>query len=213
MMKPVKILYVYDPLCGWCFGFSGVIKKLAEDYASDFEFDVISGGMIVGERAGVLAPKMAEYILSTIPRLETHTGVKFGEIYKQQIASGTLYQSSVKPSIALCVFKDHFPDKAVPFASAIQNAQFVEGKNLEDDQTYLSLITPYNIDPGTFLEQLNSEEYHRKAYEEFNYAQQLGVSGFPAVIAVHKDKYYLVSNGYQSYEQLQPVFEKLKTFE
>lgn len=213
MMKPVKILYVYDPLCGWCFGFSSVIKNLAENYAFDFEFDVISGGMIVGEREGVLAPQMADYILNTIPRLEAHTGVKFGESYKQQIASGSLYQSSVKPSIALCVFKDHFPDKAVAFASVIQNVQFVEGQSLEEDQTYLSLITPYNIAPYPFLEQLNSEEYRSKAYEEFNYARQLGVSGFPAVIAVHKDKYYLVSNGYQSYEQLQPVFEKLKTFE
>jgi putative protein-disulfide isomerase len=212
-MKKVQVLYVYDPLCGWCFGFGQVIKRLYEEYAADLDFDIISGGMMVGEREGMLDPQMGAYILGTIPRLEEYTGVAFGEVYKQQVASGTLYQSSVKPSVALSVFKTYYPAKGIAFASSMQQAQFVEGKSLEADETYIELFHSYDIKDDTFLVKLNSEEYRYAAYQEFNYAKELGVTGFPAVIAVHKDKYYSVSRGYQSYENLKPVFDRLKTFD
>jgi putative protein-disulfide isomerase len=169
--------------------------------------------MITGEREGLLDKQMALYILDTIPRLEEYTGVKFGEVYKQQIASGTLYQSSVKPSIALTVFKSYNPGNAIQFASALQQEQFVHGKSLEDDTTYIPLVQPYQINEQEFLQKLNGEEYRYAAFQEFNYAKELGVTGFPAVIAIHKEKYYMVSRGYQSYENLKPAFDQLKTFD
>jgi putative protein-disulfide isomerase len=212
-MKNVQVLYIYDPLCGWCFGFSSVIKKLSEAYAADLDFDIISGGMMVDEREGLLDSQMGAYILDTIPRLEEYTGVTFGEAYKQQVASGTLYQSSVKPSVALSVFKTYYPAKGISFASSLQHALFVEGKSLEANDTYIELLHLYDIKDDTFLVKLNSEEYRYAAYQEFNFAKELGVTGFPAVIAIHKDKYYSVSRGYQSYNNLKPVFDRLKTFD
>lgn len=210
MNKP-EVIYVYDALCGWCFGFSGVIRKLAEEYRGEFDFTVISGGMMLGDREGILDPQMAQYILQTIPRLEEHTGVRFGESYKQQIAGGQLYQSSMKPSIALSVFKSYQPGKAVDFASDIQRAQFIEGKSLEDDATYLELSEAYGIPAAEFIEKLNSTSYREAAEQDFRLAHQLGVTGFPAVLARHNGQYYSLSRGYQSYENLTPIFERLKS--
>ena len=41
-----RIIYCYDAYCGWCYGFSPVIKALYEKYNDQFEFETISGGMI-----------------------------------------------------------------------------------------------------------------------------------------------------------------------
>ena len=35
--KPV-IIYCYDAYCGWCFGFSKVIKRLFEEYKELFRY-------------------------------------------------------------------------------------------------------------------------------------------------------------------------------
>jgi len=48
-MKPT-IFYCYDAYCGWCYGFSPVIKKLAEAYGERIPFEVLSGGMILPEQ-------------------------------------------------------------------------------------------------------------------------------------------------------------------
>ena len=45
MEKPV-LYYCYDAYCGWCYGFSKVMKQVAADYEDKFDIEVLSGGMI-----------------------------------------------------------------------------------------------------------------------------------------------------------------------
>src|SRR6476469_261652 len=103
----IKFIYVYDALCGWCYGFSPVIKKVFEVYKDEADFEVISGGMVIGEREGFPDEQTSKYILGAIPRVEEMTGVKFSDGYKQKLADRTMYQSSLKPSVALAVYKTY----------------------------------------------------------------------------------------------------------
>lgn len=204
-----KFIYVYDALCGWCYGFSPVIKKVYEVYHETSDFEVISGGMVLDEKAGVVDKERAEYILGAIPRVEEFTGVKFGDAYKEQLANHSLYQSSLKPAIALAVFKTYHHKQAVLFASSIQNAAFKEGKNLEEDQTYLDLISTTDIDANIFQKQLHNDDFAYAAHQEFKHAADMGITGFPALILQKDDQYYLISRGYQSFDSLQPVIKKV----
>ncbi|HET8830003.1 MAG TPA: DsbA family protein, partial [Pelobium sp.] len=74
----LEIIYVYDALCGWCYGFSDVMTKLYHEYKNDFDFEVISGGMILGDREGPISGT-AELIKTHLPRVEETTGVVFGQ--------------------------------------------------------------------------------------------------------------------------------------
>jgi putative protein-disulfide isomerase len=207
----MKMIYVFDALCGWCYGFSPVIKKLFEQYKNQFEFEVVSGGMMLHENSGRVSAEKSKYILGAIPRVEELTGVEFGEVYKQQLADHTLFQSSLKPAIAIAIYKTYHPNDVVNFAAAIQSAQFKDGKDLEADQTYLDLISTTDIDANIFQKQLNNDEFAYEAQKDFNYAAELGITGFPAVIMKKDDQYYLISRGYQAYESLQPIVEKVLT--
>lgn len=186
---------------------------MSEEYADIFYFDVLSGRMITGHREGFPKPQLSKYIVDAIPTLEEHAGIKFGEAYKQQIASGTLYQSSLKPAIALCVLKAFDQQYAVAFASALQHEQFMHGKSLEHDETYRHLAKQFSIDEAEFLHKLHSNEFKSTATDEFKFVQQLGVTGFPALVAIHRKKLYWVSREFQSYVKLKPVFEQLKTLD
>ena len=48
-MPPV-VIYCYDAYCGWCYGFSPVIKQIAEEYKDQFDIEVLSGGMIITDK-------------------------------------------------------------------------------------------------------------------------------------------------------------------
>ena len=144
VMQPT-IYYCYDAYCGWCYGFSPVMKKIAEEYKDKIAFDVLSGGMILPEEPMHFAP-MAKYIQTAYKQVEDLTGVRFGEDFLWHVFNPEetdWFPDSTKPAIALCIFKEYFPDLAVQMASDLQYALNYEGRDLTDDEAYRHLLYQY----------------------------------------------------------------------
>ena len=199
------VFYCYDAYCGWCYGFSNVIKQIAENYKNQLQFEVLSGGMILPEKP-VAIGVTANYILNAYKQVEELTGVKFGDDYLWHINNPDLsdwFPNSEKPAIALCIFKEFYPDRQVEFASDLQYALHFEGRDLTDDAAYKHLLDKYSIQPETFYEKLKSETYKEQAYYEFQLCKQLQVTSFPCVLVQTGDnKFYLIARGYTGYDNL-----------
>lgn len=199
------VFYCYDAYCGWCYGFSNVIKQIAENYKNQLQFEVLSGGMILPEKP-VAIGVTANYILNAYKQVEELTGVKFGDDYLWHINNPDLsdwFPNSEKPAIALCIFKEFYPDRQVEFASDLQYALHFEGRDLTDDAAYKHLLDKYSIQPETFYEKLKSETYKEQAYYEFQLCKQLQVTSFPCVLVQTGDsKFYLIARGYTGYNNL-----------
>ncbi len=201
--KKLEIIYVYDALCSWCYGFSNVMSKIYEQHKDDFGFEMLSGGMVLGDREGPLS-NYAELIKEGLPRLQETTGVVFGDAYLEVLDEGTQFQSSEKPSIALAVFKSFFPEQSILFAADIQKAKYTEGVDLCVDESYLPMIKKYGIDEADFLQKLNSEEFKQAAYYEFAIVKQLDVTGYPAAfIKVDDQNFHMIAKGYADYETME----------
>lgn len=200
-----NFIYCYDAYCGWCYGFSEVIKKIYSEYKNKMDFEVLSGGMILPEEP-VSIGATAKYIESEYPRVEEITGVKFGEDYLWHIKhpdASDWFPNSEKPAIALCVFKDFHPKQQISFATDLEFALHFEGRDLTDDEAYRLLLEKYNIPDEEFYEKLQDEEYKERANYEFAMCKQLNVTGFPAAfIQLSDTKFYMVARGYTDYETL-----------
>jgi len=203
-MKPI-LFYCYDAYCGWCYGFSNVIKQIAVENPQ-LQIDVLSGGMVLPETPTHISVT-AGYILNAYKTVEDHTGVKFGTDYLWHIQHSDLsdwYPNSEKPAIALCIFKEIYPEKQVEFAGDLQNALYQDGRDLTDDEAYRHLLEKYSIQPESFYEKLRSEQYKEQAYYEFSLVKQLQVTGFPCVLLqLGESKFHLLSKGYTSYSAIQ----------
>src|SRR5690242_12574494 len=124
------IYYCYDAYCGWCYGFSKVMKQIAEEYKDVFDFEVLSGGMIFEENPRHISA-IAPFIQKAYKNVEERTGIEFGQDYLWHIFhadESDWYPESTMPAIALCIFKEYFPDKAVSMASDLQYALNFEGR-------------------------------------------------------------------------------------
>lgn len=203
-MKPT-LIYCYDAYCGWCYGFSEVMKKLNSEYKSKLEIEVLSGGMILPEQP-VHIKATAGYISKAYKNVEELTGIKFGEDYLWHIhhpEQSDWHPNSEKPAIALCIFKEYFPDQQVSFAADLQYALHYEGRDLTDDHAYTHLLEKYNLRAEEFYEKLKEEEYKEKAHYEFALCKQLQVTGFPALLLqLNESKFYLLARGYTDYDTL-----------
>jgi putative protein-disulfide isomerase len=99
------------------------MKQIVEKYQDEFEFEVISGGMVTGERVQP-ASVMADYILGAYKQVEDRTGVTFGEPFLDMLRDGTRIQSSFEPALVLRTFKTFLPEKAVLFAHDLQKMNY-----------------------------------------------------------------------------------------
>src|ERR1700744_5179689 len=146
---------------------------------------------------------MAGYIQKAYKTVEERTGIRFGEDWLWHIfhpEESDWYPSSEKPAIALCVFKDYYPDQAVVFAGELQYALHYEGRDLTDDEAYRHLLEKYSIPAQEFYGKLHHPAYKEKAYDEFALVKQLNVTGFPTVfLQVSDTKFYLLTRGYTDY--------------
>ncbi|TAD86670.1 MAG: DsbA family protein [Bacteroidetes bacterium] len=206
------LYYCYDAYCGWCYGFSPVIKKISETYQDRLVFDVISGGMLVSENPPHIGG-MARYIAGAYKNVETLTGVEFGKDYLWHVLNPELsdwHPDSEKPAIALSVLKDLKPEQAVWFAADLQYSLYYEGRDLCDDEAYRHLTLKYGLDIIDFYARLKSPAYKEKAHYDFAICKQLQISGFPSVfLQTAEQKFYLIARGYTSYDDVKTRIDQV----
>ncbi|MEO8769794.1 MAG: DsbA family protein [Ferruginibacter sp.] len=211
MDKPI-LIYCYDAYCGWCYGFSPVIKKIAAIFADRMDSDVLSGGMILPEKP-VHIRVSANYIATAYKNVEALTGIEFGKDYLWHILNpeeSDWYPNSEKPAIAMCIHKEYYPDRAIEFAADLQYALHYEGRDLTDNEAYLHLLEKYSIQTEIFFEKLTSDTYKEMAYYEFALMKQLQVNAFPVVLVqTDETKFHMVARGFTEYEELKGRIEKL----
>jgi putative protein-disulfide isomerase len=201
-----RIIYCYDAYCGWCYGFSPVIKIIYEKYKDQFEFETISGGMIPVESTQHIGV-IANYILDAYKTVENMTGVKFGEDYLWHIknpSESDWHPNSEMPAIAMAIFRDIYPDRTIEFAADLQYSLYDEGRDLTDPEAYRHLLIKYEIEADQFYANLKSEEYKDKAYYDFTLIKQLKVNGFPtAFLQVDETKLYMITRGFSDLDSIE----------
>ncbi len=210
-MKP-KIIYCYDAYCGWCYGFSPVIKAIWENHKDKFDFETISGGMIPVESTQHIG-NIASYIKDAYKTVENMTGVTFGPDYLWHINhpdESDWYPNSEMAAIAMAIFRELQPELTISFASDLQYALHFEGRDLTDKEAYRHLLEKYQINEDDFYSKLSSEVYKEKANYDFALVQQLRVNGFPTVfLQLEESKLYMIARGYSDLESVENRINKI----
>ena len=188
------------------------MKKIAAQYKNHFDIEVLSGGMMIGE-GKMPIEKIGPYIQGAYKRVEELTGIQFGEDFLWHINNpdkSDWIMNSEKPAIALCIFKELYPEQQIEFASDLQFALNYEGRDLDDDEAYRHLLEKYAFDETDFYSKLKTETYKEKAYYEFALCKQLQITGYPAVLLqLSESKFYLLAKGYTDYETMDNTIQSV----
>lgn len=199
-MKDIKITYYYDALCGWCYGFSPVFNQIYTEYQSEIAFDVVSGGLFLGDRVGEINT-VAPYIKAgAYKTVETTTGVKFGAGFlKKGLEEGNMTLNSLYAAIALCIVKADYPAHTVAFAGLLHQAFYVDGMNPVDIEGYTSYAAKLGIPSADLNAKMKASAYQEMALKEFQLASQQGIGGYPALVLEVDGKREVLSSGYVAY--------------
>lgn len=208
--KKPKLIYYYDALCGWCYGFSPVISQLHQEFTGRLDFEIISGGLFLKNRAGFVNDVAPHIKAGAYKSVEARTGVKFGETFLADVfGKGKMTLNSLPPSIALCIVKEQFPDKGLEFAEILLSAVYLDGMNPIIVEEYKKYVDKIGFDFEDFSKKMKDYKYKEMAENEFEIFKESQLSGMPTLVIEKNGQQIILSNGYLGYNELKIRINKV----
>ena len=138
-MSPT-LYYVYDPLCGWCYGATGALNALAEP--SEIRLQILPSGLFSGPGARAMDASFAAYAWSNDQRIERLTGQGFSEQYRNKVLSDHLQRFDSGPATsALSAVASEAPEREVEALKAMQKARYIDGQDITQTATLQNILT------------------------------------------------------------------------
>ena len=199
-----RLLYVMDPMCSWCWGFAPVLESLAEQAAAaGVPLQLVLGGLR-RDAVAIDAAARVRY-LGYWQAVNASTGQLFN--FEAGLPEGFVYDT--EPACrALVTARNLAPDMVWPLAQLIQRAFYTEGVDVTRASVLVELAERAGIPRIVFAEAFDSAAQRDATAADVSWVQDLGIAGFPTLLAERNGQLALLTNGYQPLEVLQPLLAR-----
>lgn len=140
------LIYVHDPLCGWCFGLTEAISQIAKSFP-DLSIEIRLGGLVTGDRIAPYA-MLHDYVKANGPNMQSVTGARIGDAFLTEMLPSQTLMSSHPPNCAILTVRETEPAWALDFTIAVQDAHFVDGADLNKPELYSQIACDLNLPTG-----------------------------------------------------------------
>lgn len=199
----MRLLYVMDPMCSWCWAFAPVIDQLQSTYP-DIPLDTVMGGLAADSDAP-MSQDLQQMISATWHTIEEQTGTRFNHEFWQNCAP----RRSTYPACRAVISAEQLKaGSSKTMIRAIQQAYYLQSKNPSDADTLIKLAEDLGLDRAVFTDQLYSEETEQLLQQHLRLAAQIGANGFPCLYLVTDDNKLPISLGYSDWIQVQKNLDR-----
>src|SRR5689334_15328179 len=139
----LRLIYVFDPLCGWCYGFSPAMQAFHADHP-DVPLEVLSGGLFTGGRVAPLSAY--PFIARANVQVSARSGVLFGPGFDALLRQGTCLLDSQAAAAGFAALRAQAPEQALALAAAVQRAFYIDGRDLNDPSVYVETARAHGLD-------------------------------------------------------------------
>ncbi len=185
MTQTVTLQYIFDPLCGWCYGASATISALGKHPAIDVQ--PMPTGLFAGKNARPMK-SFAAQAWANDQRIGALSGQPFSEDYRTKVlgSEDASLDSTVATRAVVAVSEDA-PDRVIEALAAIQSARYQGGKDVTSTTVVANILKDMGLTDASarllaadnaLLQEVNSQT---AAARELMGAYRL--QGVPALIA------------------------------
>ncbi|MDG2914650.1 disulfide bond formation protein DsbA [Bisgaard Taxon 10/6] len=181
----MTIYYLFDSLCGWCYGASATLQKLNEIYP----LTLTPTGLFYQSGAD-----FARYAWSNDQRIERLTGQPFSQAYLENVLQGQGDFDSANSLLALTAVQQIAPEKEFATLAALQTARYVDGLDNADFTVIEQVLHKLNLSQAVPL--LTEQSTRVVLAQRLQFGQQLanhcGVQGVPQLIVEKGERLHIV---------------------
>jgi putative protein-disulfide isomerase len=194
----ITLHYLFDPLCGWCYGASPAISALAGE--PGIAVELRPTGLFAGAGARTMDDAFAAYAWTNDQRIQQLTGQRFTERYRQQVLADRQRPFDSGPAmLALTAVALTDADRELDTLQAIQHARYVDGQDVTSTTTLAELLNGLGLaQPAARLANPDAELLaadRARAARGQALMREFGARGVPTLIAESGAKRWQVDAG------------------
>ncbi len=184
--------YIYDPLCGWCYGAEPLLWSAAK--ASDIELE-LHGGALWPEPTRLPEP-MRLYIRQADQRIAQMSGQRFGPAYHNGLLLDPRWCSSRGRRRPPCSRRSRsIARRRCRCCAAIQHAHYEQGRRVVERDVLADIAVEVGLDRAEFEAALALAPVDEHIGETHRLMALVGAQGFPTFVLKIDDDLYPVPHG------------------
>ena len=180
------VTYLFDPLCGWCYGATPMLDRLS---AGGARIELLPTGLFSEAGARPMDEGFAAHAWTNDQRIERLTGQAFTQAYRNNVLNvrGTLLDSHAAAlGISAAGLED--PSRRLTALKAIQRARYVDGRDIVTVEGVAAVLADAGMADAAVMLKKPSEPL-LAAYRELvgrgrTLFQRLHANGVPSLAVV-----------------------------
>jgi len=175
----MKLYYVHDPMCSWCWAFRPVYLQLVEKLPKHIEFIRILGGL-APDSDQPMPKETQHFVIDNWQRIQeqlpdTPFNYDFWSVCQPRRST----YPSCRAVLAARKQGSHY-DEAMTYA--IQKAYYLEARNPSNIDTLMQLADETGLDVTQFNQDLISDSVQTELISELKTARNLHLNSFPSFL-------------------------------
>ena len=205
-MSP-HLLYIADPMCSWCWGFSPVIDVVRDHFGGELPMRLLMGGL----RPGTEEP-MNDGMKSEIKGHWEHVHQATGQPFDYAFFERDGFVYDTEPSCrAVVATRRLAPDLAFDFLKRVQEAFYAMNRDVTDLDVLADIAEETGIDRTAFTAEYTAGQTITETWRDFETSRTMGVTGFPTLLVGSDDGgYEVITAGYRPWESVRELIEGWK---
>lgn len=200
-----ELIYIGDPMCSWCWGFSPVLQKIRKQFQDHLAFSVIVGGL----RAGT-SENLTEDLKQDIRGHWTEVNKMTGQPFSFNFFNRDNFIYNTEPACrAVVTIRNLKPNLVFSYFESLHYSFYVENHDITTTEVLSNNAGKIGVDSEAFQLTFNSRKIIDETASDFETARRMGVFGFPSLVLKEAEKIIPVSNGYCTFEGLTRKLDKV----
>jgi putative protein-disulfide isomerase len=184
--------YIYDPLCGWCYGAEPLVWAATK-----------VDGLTLRMHAGGLWPqptRLPEPTRRYIQQADMRVGQMSGQPYGEPYLNGLLFDPELvlesRPVVAAVLAAQALDSsKALPMLRGIQHAHYERGQHVVREATLEAVAGEIGLNVAAFADALKTAPVDEHIASSQELMSNVGAQGFPTFVLQIGDEWLAVPHG------------------
>lgn len=203
-----ELLYLADPMCSWCWGFTPVLDRIRRELADGVTLRYVLGGL-AEDSDDPMPAATQRMVQSAWGAVEKATRVRFNREFWTRCEPR---RSTYPACRAVLAAEAEEPGSGPKMFRAIQEAYYLEARNPSDVDVLVAVATEKGFREEAFALRLASPEIEAQLQEHLREREHLGITanaaGFPTLILRTNEGDQALTRGYSPWDALEPVLAR-----
>jgi putative protein-disulfide isomerase len=178
-MPQTRLHYIYDPLCGWCYGAAPLIQAASQ--LSGVAIELHAGGLWLGSRRQAMGTALRDYVRPHDERIEALTGQHFGERYFNELLLNPAYSLDSEPPIRAILAITKLGGNGLQMLTRIQQNHYRDGHWIGYLPRLTALAEEQGVNGADFVTHYGQADLAGHLAESQQWLRRLGGQGYPTL--------------------------------